>query len=193
MFCSPRWRRFSASQRSCFSVARSIGDSLAARIDARAVFLPWNRFSPRLVSGWLPTRKTLQRFRFSYLADAWRADPARSSLKVDCKPVPDIAKRRGVPKPGLLSDRHIVQHRPVGRCCSGKTAGVPIVLLTGEASPVREGLALGKGAIDVNGQSRSSDVLARRLKDVVKAFGRHGRAAARRRGMTCGKLLLGGI
>ena len=78
-----------------------------------------------------------------------------------------------------------------GRCCSGKTAGVPIVLLTGEASPVREGLALGKGAINVNGQSRSSDVLARRLKDVVKAFGRHGRAAARRT-MTCGKLLLRG-
>ena len=66
--------------------------------------------------------------------------------------------------------------------------GVPIVLLTGEASPVREGLALGKGAIDVNGQSRSSDVLARRLKDVVKAFGRTDRPQAG--GMTCGKLLL---
>jgi hypothetical protein len=56
------------------------------------------------------------------------------------------------------------------------------------ASPVREGLALGKGAIDVNGQSRSSDVLARRLKDVVKAFGRTDRPQAG--GMTCGKLLL---
>ena len=53
-----------------------------------------------------------------------------------------------------------------------QAAGVPIVLLTGEASPAREGLALDKGAIDVIGQSRSSEVLARRLKDVVKAFGR---------------------
>ena len=51
-------------------------------------------------------------------------------------------------------------------------ADVPIVLLTGEASPAREGLALDKGAIDVIGQSRSSEVLARRLKDVVKTFGR---------------------
>ena len=69
-----------------------------------------------------------------------------------------------------------------------QAAGVPIVLLTGEASPAREGLALDKGAIDVIGQSRSSEVLARRLKDVVKAFGRAGQPQAG--GMTCGKLLL---
>ena len=69
-----------------------------------------------------------------------------------------------------------------------QAAGVPIVLLTGEASPAREGLALGKGAIGVIGQSRSSEVLARRLKDVVKAFGRTDRPQAG--GMTCGKLLL---
>ena len=67
-------------------------------------------------------------------------------------------------------------------------ADVPIVLLTGEASPAREGLALDKGAIDVIGQSRSSEVLARRLKDVVKAFGRTDQPQAG--GMTCGKLLL---
>ena len=65
---------------------------------------------------------------------------------------------------------------------------VPIVLLTGEASPAREGLALDKGAIDVIGQSRSTEVLARRLKDVVKAFGRTDQPQAG--GMTCGKLLL---
>ena len=69
-----------------------------------------------------------------------------------------------------------------------QAAGVPIVLLTGEASPAREGLALDNGAIDVIGQSRSSDVLARRLKDVVKAFGRTDQPQA---GATiCGKLLL---
>ena len=69
-----------------------------------------------------------------------------------------------------------------------QAAGVPIVLLTGEASPAREGLALDKGAIDVIGQSRSTEVLARRLKDVVKAFGRTDQPQAG--GMTCGKLLL---
>ena len=69
-----------------------------------------------------------------------------------------------------------------------QAAGVPIVLLTGEASPAREGLALDNGAIDVIGQSRSSDVLARRLKDVVKAIGRAGQPQAG--ATTCGKLLL---
>ena len=69
-----------------------------------------------------------------------------------------------------------------------QAADVPIVLLTGEASPAREGLALDKGAIDVIGQSRGSEVLARRLKDVVKAFGRTDQPQAG--GMTCGKLLL---
>ena len=69
-----------------------------------------------------------------------------------------------------------------------QAAGVPIVLLTGEASLAREGLALDKGAIDVIGQSRSSEVLARRLKDVVKAFGRTDQPQAG--AMTCGKLLL---
>ena len=69
-----------------------------------------------------------------------------------------------------------------------RAAGVPIVLLTGEASPAREGLALDKGAIDVIGQSRSSEVLVGRLKDVVKAFGRTDQPQAG--GMTCGKLLL---
>src|SRR4029077_18305503 len=65
-----------------------------------------------------------------------------------------------------------------------QAAGVPIVLLTGEASLAREGLALDKGAIDVIGQSRSTEVLARRLKDVVKAFGRTDQPQAG--GMTCG-------
>ena len=69
-----------------------------------------------------------------------------------------------------------------------QAAGVPIVLLTGKASTAREGLALDKGAIEVIGQSRSSGVLARRLKDVVKAFGRTDQPQAG--GMACGKLLL---
>ena len=69
-----------------------------------------------------------------------------------------------------------------------QAAGVPIVLLTGAASPARDGLALDKGAIDVNGQSRSSEVLARRLKGVVKAFGRTDQR--RPADMICGKLLL---
>ena len=49
---------------------------------------------------------------------------------------------------------------------------VPIVLLTGEASPAHECLALDKRPIDVIGKSRGSEVLARRLKGVVEAFGR---------------------
>ena len=69
-----------------------------------------------------------------------------------------------------------------------QAAGVPIVLLTGEASPAREGLALDKGAIDVIGQSRGSEVLARRLKGTVKTIGRTDQPQAG--GMTCGKLLL---
>jgi two-component system, OmpR family, response regulator ChvI len=46
---------------------------------------------------------------------------------------------------------------------------VPVVLLTGEAAPAHECLALDKGAIDVICKSRGSEVLARRLKRVVKA------------------------
>jgi DNA-binding response OmpR family regulator len=44
---------------------------------------------------------------------------------------------------------------------------VPVVLLTGEAAPAHECLALEKGAIDVI--SRGSEVVVRRLKSVVKA------------------------
>jgi DNA-binding response OmpR family regulator len=44
---------------------------------------------------------------------------------------------------------------------------VPVVLLTGEAAPAHECLALEKGAIDVI--SRGPEVLVRRLKSVVKA------------------------
>ena len=46
---------------------------------------------------------------------------------------------------------------------------IPAVLLTGEAAPAYECLALDKGAIDVILTSRGPDVLARRLKGVVKA------------------------
>jgi two-component system, OmpR family, response regulator ChvI len=83
-----------------------------------------------------------------------------------------------------------------------QAAGVPIVLLTGEASPAREGLSLDKSTIDVIGQSRSLEVLAKRLQTVVKTFGRTdqpraggrmaepGQVAAQTQTMICGKLLL---
>jgi two-component system response regulator ChvI len=66
---------------------------------------------------------------------------------------------------------------------------VPIVLLTGGASPAHEGLSLDKRPIDVVGKSRSSEVLARRLKGAVEAFGRTDRLRSDR-SMICGKLLL---
>jgi two-component system response regulator ChvI len=66
---------------------------------------------------------------------------------------------------------------------------VPVVLLTDEASPADECLALDKGAIDVMCMARGSEVLARRLKAVVKTFGRTDQPRAGRR-MICGKLLL---
>jgi two-component system, OmpR family, response regulator ChvI len=49
---------------------------------------------------------------------------------------------------------------------------VPAVLLTGEAPPSHECLALDKGAVDVICKSRGLEVLARRLKRVVKASNR---------------------
>ena len=63
------------------------------------------------------------------------------------------------------------------------------MLLTGDAAPAHECLALDKGAIDVILKSRGSDVLARRLKSVVKTSGRTDQP---RSGgpMKCGKLLL---
>jgi two-component system, OmpR family, response regulator ChvI len=49
---------------------------------------------------------------------------------------------------------------------------VPVVLLTDQAPPAHECLALDKRPIDVIGKSRGSEVLARRLKGAVEAFGR---------------------
>jgi two-component system response regulator ChvI len=67
--------------------------------------------------------------------------------------------------------------------------GIPVVLLTGDAAPAQECLALDKGAIDVILKSRGPDVLATRLKGVVKTIGRTNRP---RSGgpVECGKLLL---
>jgi two-component system, OmpR family, response regulator ChvI len=66
---------------------------------------------------------------------------------------------------------------------------IPVVLLTDEAAPAHECLALDKGAIDVILKSRGTDVLATRLKGVVKIIRRTDRP---RSGgpMECGKLLL---
>ena len=66
---------------------------------------------------------------------------------------------------------------------------VPVVLLTGEAAPAHECLALDKGAIDVILKSRGPDVLARRLKGVVKIIGCTDRPRSGEP-MMCGKLLL---
>jgi two-component system response regulator ChvI len=62
---------------------------------------------------------------------------------------------------------------------------VPIVLLAGEAWPAREDAALDKSAINV---SRSSEVLARRLKHAAEAVGRTPQPQTD--GIVCGKLLL---
>jgi two-component system response regulator ChvI len=84
----------------------------------------------------------------------------------------------------------------------GQAADVPIVLLTVEASPAHECLALDKRPIDVVGKSRGSEVLARRLKGVVRTFGRTdqpraggcvaeaGRVVAQAQTMICGRLFL---
>ena len=66
---------------------------------------------------------------------------------------------------------------------------VPVVLLTGEAAPAHECLALDKGAIDVILKSRGPEVLVRRLKRVVKAFRRTDQLRSDR-SMICGELLL---
>jgi two-component system, OmpR family, response regulator ChvI len=79
---------------------------------------------------------------------------------------------------------------------------VPVVLLTGKASPAHECRGLDKGAIDVICESRGSEVLAWRLKGVVKTFGRTdqpraggrmaepGQVVAQTQTMICGNLLL---
>ena len=66
---------------------------------------------------------------------------------------------------------------------------VPVVLLTGQALPAHECLALDKGAVDVIRKSQGSEVLVRRLKGVVKAFKRTDQLRSDRT-MICGKLLL---
>jgi two-component system response regulator ChvI len=66
---------------------------------------------------------------------------------------------------------------------------VPVVLLTGEAPPTDECLALDRGAVDVIRKSRGSDVLLRRLKSVVKASRRTDQPRSGL-SMICGKLLL---
>ena len=66
---------------------------------------------------------------------------------------------------------------------------VPVVLLTGEAPPSHECLALDKGAVDVICKSRGSEVLGRRLKGAVKASNRTNQLQSDE-SMICGKLLL---
>src|SRR5882757_6928719 len=66
---------------------------------------------------------------------------------------------------------------------------IPVVLLTGRALPSYECLAFDKGAVDVISRSRGSQVLARRLKYVVKVSRRTDQPRSDR-SMICGKLLL---
>jgi two-component system response regulator ChvI len=66
---------------------------------------------------------------------------------------------------------------------------VPVVLLTSQACPALECLALDKGAVDVIRKSRGSEVLVRRLKSVVKASNRTDQQRSDR-SMICGNLLL---
>jgi len=66
---------------------------------------------------------------------------------------------------------------------------VPLVLLTDRAPPAHESLALDKGAVDVICKSRGADVLARRLKRVVKASNRPDQLQSGGP-VICGKLVL---
>ncbi len=66
---------------------------------------------------------------------------------------------------------------------------IPVVLLTGEAPPAHECLALDKGAVDVICKSRGSEVLGRRLKGAVKASNRTDQLQSDE-SMICGKLVL---
>jgi two-component system, OmpR family, response regulator ChvI len=66
---------------------------------------------------------------------------------------------------------------------------VPVVLLTGPAQPSHECLALDRGAVDVVCKSRGLEVLARRLKSVVKAANRANQPQCDR-STICGNLLL---
>jgi two-component system response regulator ChvI len=66
---------------------------------------------------------------------------------------------------------------------------VPVVMLTGEALPAHECLAFDRGAVDVICKSRGPDVLASRLKGVVKTIARTDRPQSGGP-MKCGKLLL---
>jgi two-component system response regulator ChvI len=66
---------------------------------------------------------------------------------------------------------------------------VPVVLLTSQALPAHECLALDKGAVDVICKSRGSEVLGRRLKSVVKASNRTDQQRSDG-SMICGNLLL---
>jgi len=68
-------------------------------------------------------------------------------------------------------------------------SNVPVVLLTSEASPAQECLALDNGAVDVIREWQGSEVLGRRLKSVVRASNRteHPQSGGP---MICGELLL---
>ena len=68
--------------------------------------------------------------------------------------------------------------------------GIPVVLFAGDAAPAQECLALGKGAIDVILKSRGPDVLATRLKGVVKTTVPSTDRPRSGGPMKCGKLLL---
>ncbi len=89
----------------------------------------------------------------------------------------------------LHCDRAMISSIDMLSKLHGLGFNVPVMLLTGEATPAHECLALDKGASDVIRKSRGSQVLARRIRSAVKASGRP--KQPRSGGpLTCGKLLL---
>ena len=123
--------------------------------------------------GFLANELSKQGFAVRQLA--WRPDAPDAARDADVIVLHcDRAKNSGI---DLLVKLH---HQGVN---------VPVVLLTGEAAPAHECLALDKGAIDVICKSRGSEVLARRLKRVVKAFNRLDQLQSGGP-VICGKLVL---
>src|SRR6266851_9933228 len=107
-----------------------------------------------------------------------------------------VASLAGAPDAARDADV-IVLHCDRAKNCSIELLGklhrlgfnVPVVLLTGQALPAHECLALDNGAVDVICKSRGLEVLARRLKSVVKAANRADQLQCDR-STICGNLLL---
>jgi two-component system response regulator ChvI len=67
---------------------------------------------------------------------------------------------------------------------------VPVVFLTGRASPAHENMAFDRGALDFVDKTRGVDILAKRLRLIVEAGKRPPAVEAAGENMHCGRLLL---